>query len=106
EPAMLFGFSPVMTGPPQQIDLGGASVRDTGRELFHRDSGGGIACASCHGEGAEDGHTWVFNTVGARRTQAVHVGLKGTEPFHWNGDMPNLSHLMESVFVGRMGGVH
>jgi len=88
------------------IDLGGESAFDTGHEIFHRNAGGGIACASCHPEGAEDGHTWLFNTVGARRTQALHVGLEGTAPFHWNGEERDIDHLMEDVFVRRMGGVH
>jgi mono/diheme cytochrome c family protein len=88
------------------FSLGGDSVRDTGHEIFHRDAGGGIACASCHAEGAEDGHTWNFTQLGVRRTQALHVGLQGTEPFHWSGDEANLGHIMEDVFVGRMGGVH
>jgi hypothetical protein len=88
------------------IQLGGESVRDTGHEIFHRDAGGGIACASCHAEGAEDGHTWKFTRLGERRTQALHVGLEGTAPFHWSGDEADIGHLMEDVFVGRMGGVH
>jgi hypothetical protein len=88
------------------IELGGESVRDTGHALFHRNSGGGIACASCHGEGAEDGHTWNFKGQGLRRTQALHVGLRGTAPFHWDGEEADLDLLMEDVFVGRMGGVH
>jgi mono/diheme cytochrome c family protein len=33
------------------------------------------------------------------------VGLAGTQPFHWSGDLPGLSHLMDEVFVSRMGGV-
>ena len=41
-----------------------------------------------------------------RRTQALHVGLEGTAPFHWNGEEADLGHLMEDVFVGRMSGVH
>jgi hypothetical protein len=91
---------------PRLIELGGDSVSDTGHALFHRDSGGGIACASCHAEGAEDGHTWNFKGQGLRRTQALHVGLAGTAPFHWAGDETDLNALMEDVFVGRMGGVH
>ena len=92
--------------PIDTIELGGASVRDTGHEIFHRDAGGGIACASCHAEGAEDGHTWTFSKLGVRRTQALHVGLEGTAPFHWSGDESDMGRLMEDVFVGRMGGVH
>ncbi|MDH5672138.1 MAG: c-type cytochrome [Myxococcales bacterium] len=107
EPAQLFvvdnRFGGFEVGSP--IDLGGRSVADTGHELFHRNSGGGIACASCHAEGGDDGRTWRFTRIGERRTQAIHVGLEGTAPFHWDGDMSDLSMLMEEVFVGRMGGV-
>jgi mono/diheme cytochrome c family protein len=87
------------------IALGGNSVLDTGHELFHRDAGAGIACASCHGEAGDDGHVWHFSDSGARRTQQVNVGLGGTEPFHWSGDMKDLPMLVDRVFVGRMGGV-
>jgi mono/diheme cytochrome c family protein len=111
EPALLsvVPSTPALMGVGGQgkvFSLAGDSVRDTGHEIFHRDAGGGIACASCHAEGAEDGHTWSFTGIGIRRTQALHVGLQGTEPFHWSGDESNLGHIMEDVFVGRMGGVH
>jgi mono/diheme cytochrome c family protein len=86
------------------IALGGESRLDTGHELFHRDAGAGIACASCHGEGGDDGHVWNFSDHGARRTQSINVGLEGTAPFHWAGDLKDLSTLMDTVFVGRMGG--
>jgi mono/diheme cytochrome c family protein len=88
------------------IELGGESVRDTGHDLFHRDAGAGVACATCHAEGAEDGHVWNFTRLGLRRTQSLQVGLEGTAPFHWAGDESDLKHLMSDVFVGRMGGVH
>jgi DNA-binding beta-propeller fold protein YncE/mono/diheme cytochrome c family protein len=93
-------------GPTATIALGGQSVYDTGHEIFHRDPGGGVACASCHAEGGDDGHVWNFSGLGARRTQSVNVGLEGTAPFHWQGDMQDLSMIMEEVLVGRMGGVH
>lgn len=86
------------------VPLGGDSVLDTGHDLFHRDAGQGIACASCHLEGAEDGRVWKFQPLGDRRTQAVHVGLEGTEPFHWDGDMKSFGMLMDEVMVRRMGG--
>lgn len=110
EPAAVF-IAPAIgmdtTGAlPARIDLGGPSVLDTGHEIFHRDAGAGVACATCHLEGEEDGHTWHFAGQGPRRTQALSVGLEGTAPFHWVGDMTDLGKLMESVFVGRMGGVH
>jgi hypothetical protein len=91
---------------PDRIDLGGASMYDSGHEIFHRDAGGGLACASCHVEGADDGHVWHFKDQGPRRTQALHVGLEGTAPFHWVGDMPDIATLVDKVFVGRMGGPH
>lgn len=87
------------------IELSGDSVKDTGHDVFHRNAGAGIACASCHPEGGEDGRVWNFSTTGPRRTQSLHIGLEGTAPFHWEGDLPDFSSLMGEVFVRRMGGV-
>ena len=72
--------------------------------MFHSNSGSGIACASCHPEAGDDGRAWQFDGNEVRRTQALRGGLLGTEPFHWNGDMRNISHVMREVFVNRMGG--
>jgi hypothetical protein len=77
---------------------------DTGHTLFHLNAGGGIACASCHPEGGEDGRVWNFACLGPRRTQSMRGGLKGTEPFHWDGDMNDFSKLADEVFVRRMSG--
>jgi cytochrome c peroxidase len=105
EPARLLLMPPLDPNSPQPvIDLGGPTLRDAGHDIFHRDTGAGIACASCHVEGGEDGRVWKFLPIGDRRTQAVHVGLEGTTPFHWDGAMTDLDMLMEEVFVGRMGG--
>lgn len=87
------------------ISLGQWQGEDTGYALFHRVSGAGIACASCHPEGMDDGHVWNFQGMGERRTQGLDVGLEGTAPFHWDGALGDLSALMDEVFVGRMGGV-
>jgi hypothetical protein len=87
-----------------RVDLGSAESPDPGHDLFHHDSGGGIACAQCHPEGSEDGRVWQFDPEGHRRTQSVNVGLEGTEPFHWNGNLPTFKALVEEVFVRRMGG--
>lgn len=87
------------------FELGGESVRSTGHDLFHRDSGGGIACASCHPEAEDDGHVWDFASVGRRKTQFLGVPLQETAPFHWDGTLSNLDSLMDEVFVTRMGGV-
>ncbi|HEX4335652.1 MAG TPA: cytochrome-c peroxidase [Polyangiaceae bacterium] len=104
EPATLSLFQSPTETNVRTVQLGGDSVFDTGHDLFHRDAGGGIACASCHAEGGEDGRVWRFDPIGDRRTQAVHVGLKGTEPFHWDGDMTNFGMLVDEVMVRRMGG--
>jgi mono/diheme cytochrome c family protein len=86
------------------VELGGASRFDTGHALFHANSGSFIACASCHPEGGDDGRTWNFGRIGPRRTPAIHGDLRGTEPFHWDGDMRDLGHLVSEVFTGRMSG--
>jgi mono/diheme cytochrome c family protein len=81
-------------------------MKDTGFALFHRDSGAGIACASCHPEGAEDGNVWRFSDTGARRTQSLQADLGATAPFHWDGTLGSVDSIMSRVFVDRMGGVH
>ena len=86
------------------ITLSTISRSDTGHDLFHANAGSGIACASCHAEGTEDGRTWTFACEGTRRTQSLQIGLKGTEPFHWGGDEMDFTQLVNDVFVGRMSG--
>jgi hypothetical protein len=105
QPAQLLVVQDVHDGAPITIALPGESRADTGHDLFHLDSGGGIACASCHPEGGEDGRTWRFTGTGDRRTQPLNVGLRDTAPFHWAGDLAGVGDLMNEVFVGRMGGV-
>ncbi len=87
-----------------ELVLVGADVSDTGFDLFHNDAGQGVACASCHPEGGEDGRTWVFEDLGPRRTQALNVGLEGTAPFHWKGDMTDIHMIARQVRQGAMGG--
>jgi mono/diheme cytochrome c family protein len=74
---------------------------DPGLDLFHGRSQAGLACASCHPEGGDDGRVWSFNT-GKRRTMSLRGGLAGTEPFHWDGDEATMDALMADVFVQRM----
>ncbi len=85
------------------ISLGGASKRDTGHAILHSNTGFGIACASCHPEGGEDGRTWSF-ADGLRRTQSLRGTLDGTGPYHWRGDIPDLTSLTKGAFSERMGG--
>jgi hypothetical protein len=102
EPATLTLYTE--EGLMRTIALGGVSVVETGHEIFHRDTGGGIACASCHPEGTDDGRVWTFTGIGARRTQPLDVKLEGSAPFHWGGEFENLESLVGDVLVGRMGG--
>ncbi len=106
--------------PPGLCRLSGASaewigvdvppldpVRNFGHELFHRDPVGGgrmgITCASCHPEGLDDGHVWRFPEFGARRTQSLVGGIRGTEPLHWGGELPSMRELTDQVMHVRMG---
>jgi hypothetical protein len=54
---------------------------DTERDLFHRATIAGLACASCHPAGEDDGHVWTFEELGPRRTQDLAAGLSSSEPF-------------------------
>lgn len=88
----------------EQLKLTGEDASDTGFELFHNNAGQGISCASCHPEGGEDGRTWLFD-AGPRRTQPLNVGLEGTAPFHWKGDMEDIHMIARQVREGAMGGI-
>jgi mono/diheme cytochrome c family protein len=86
------------------IKLSDTSRFDSGQAVFHMATVNGLACASCHPEGGDDGRIWSFQKLGIRRTQNLRGGIAKTAPFHWDGDMRDLTHLMTEVFTGRMGG--
>lgn len=86
------------------IELSSTSRFDTGHDLYHRATTAGISCASCHPEGTDDGHVWQFEDIGRRRTQSPEVGLEGSAPFHWDGDMGDFQTLSNEVYTHRMGG--
>jgi hypothetical protein len=86
------------------IALSAESRADTGHAVFHANAGGGLACASCHPEGGDDAHVWVFAGAGPRRTQTIRGGISGSEPFHWSGDMASFRSLVDEVFSRRMAG--
>jgi hypothetical protein len=98
EPATLW-----FSGTGRVLPLSDESHADVGHAIFHADING-LACASCHPEGGEDGRVWKFSPIGGRRTPSLRGGLAGTEPFHWDGDLPSLSALMAEVFTRRMAG--
>jgi YVTN family beta-propeller protein len=85
-----------------QIPLPGASRRDSGHEIFHGAPVAGVACASCHPEGREDGRVWQFDEIGKRRTQSVAGGVLETGALHWSGDLANFDALIGEVLVNRM----
>jgi hypothetical protein len=86
------------------IPLNVPSVKDTGHDLFHEEMRSGLACASCHPEGTEDGHVWEFEGLGKRRTQALGGRVSATAPFHWSGDMTDFTKLVHEVMTVRMSG--
>jgi cytochrome c peroxidase len=77
---------------------------DAGRNVFHMQTKSGLACASCHPEGRDDGLIWTFAEFGTRRSQNLSGGILNRAPYHWTGDKPDLNNLMDDVFAVRMGG--
>jgi mono/diheme cytochrome c family protein len=77
---------------------------DSGRALFHQQTFTGLACASCHPEGRDDGQVWQFDSEGSRRTQSLAGRILDRGPYHWAGDMTDLPTLMDQVFGERMNG--
>jgi mono/diheme cytochrome c family protein len=104
----------VQTREPARIEIishGGGSIVlsddsrfDSGHALFHASTFASLSCASCHPEGGDDARVWRFQNIGPRRTQTLRGGIAMSAPFHWDGDMKDLNHLMTEVFSGRMGG--
>jgi mono/diheme cytochrome c family protein len=86
------------------VVLSADSRADTGWAVFHSDTGAGITCASCHAEGGDDGHTWQFDTIGARRTQSLRGKISGTAPFHWDGSLVDFPALVSETYNTRMAG--
>lgn len=91
--------------PNEPMPLSAISRRDTGHAIFHASSGrGGTACASCHPEGRDDGHSWRSVQLGPRRTPSLVGTVAGTAPYHWNGEASRLEDLMGITFTQRMLG--
>jgi mono/diheme cytochrome c family protein len=88
----------------RMIILTGNIGYDSGRALFHTQTGVGLACASCHPEGRDDGLVWNFADVGLRRTQSLAGHILARAPYHWGGDLADIPTLMNSVFTVRMAG--
>jgi len=83
------------------VRLSEESHADSGHQMFHMNSGVGIACASCHPEGGDDGHVWRF-PEGLRRTMPLEGGVLQRAPFHWDGTLGDMGSLVSAVMVTRM----
>lgn len=64
----------------------------------------GIACASCHLEGREDGHVWMFPDGPRQTPDLAGRKLQETAPYHWAGLFPTLNEFYRETVIGRMGG--
>jgi DNA-binding beta-propeller fold protein YncE len=92
------------------LDLGQSPLpleHRVGRELFHRANdtritSDGIACASCHPGGMDDGVVWQ-TPEGPRQTIALAGKLADTEPYGWTRGHTTLSGYIEST-CSRLGG--
>jgi DNA-binding beta-propeller fold protein YncE/mono/diheme cytochrome c family protein len=104
EPAELWLFDD-HGGEKAHVSLSSVSRRDTGHEIFHTQAGSMIACASCHPEGGDDGHTWLLDGEG-RRTPSLRGTIANTAPYHWRGDEDTLDALVADVYTTRMSGQH
>ncbi|MFO0742442.1 MAG: c-type cytochrome [Labilithrix sp.] len=82
-----------------EIELGRALYHATGD---HRISREGLACASCHPDGRDDGLTWA-TLEGPRNAPMLAGRLDGTAPFAWAGSSERVSEHLEHT-VRRLGG--
>ncbi len=63
-----------------------------------------VACSTCHLEGREDGHVWMFPD-GPRQTPALAGRrLLETAPFHWSGEFATINDFNVHTVRERMGG--
>ncbi len=105
EPARLYAIAPGLPDTiVQTVVLSDVSREDTGHTIFQTNSGGSLACASCHGEGGDDAQTWNFDGTKPRRTPSLLGTVKGTAPYHWDADFKDLEALAHEVYTGRMSG--
>lgn len=61
-----------------------------------------ITCGSCHLDGGTDGQTWLGEPFGPRNTPTLR-GVRGTQPFHWSGDLARVQDAQPFI-QGQMGG--
>jgi hypothetical protein len=89
--------------PATAIALSSVPRDDSGHDQFHAPTIAGIACASCHPEGGDDGHVWQLDGQ-PRRTPSLRGTVAGTAPYHWAGDEADFPTLVRDVLTNRMSG--
>jgi mono/diheme cytochrome c family protein len=80
-----------------------STAQQLGRELFYtsgdrRISIDGRACASCHPGGRDDGLVWATPN-GPRRSIMLAGRLRGTAPYSWEGNEPDLRRHLSATFI-------
>lgn len=104
EPAALVLLDRATQRETSRLALSDVSREDTGHAIFHSNAGLGVACASCHPEGGDDGHAWTSRELGPRRTPSLLGTLAGTAPYHWNGEAQDMAALAALTWKTRMKG--
>ncbi len=104
EPAVLVVLHAGSQAELSRIALADESREDTGHAIFHSNSGAGAACASCHPDGHDDGHAWLSQELGPRRTPSLLGTVANTAPYHWNGEAKDMAALMKLTFESAMHG--
>lgn len=98
-------FVSIDRGPSKDVER--SEAFHLGRELFHRSddpriAGDGVACASCHPEGLEDGVTW-STPEGPRQTLMLAGRLDHSAPYGWTRGKASLEEYLRDT-MGRLGG--
>ncbi len=85
-----------------------------GRRLFHDATNphvtpsAVVACSTCHPGGGDDGLVWFVHTpqipLKRRRTPHLADAHSATAPFHWNGQFPTMSDLVNATITTLMAG--
>jgi mono/diheme cytochrome c family protein len=84
-----------------------ARLEAEGRELFHRTNDArlsfdGLACASCHVEGEDDGLTWQ-TPEGPRQTLMLAGRVAGSAPYGWSRGAADVHEYVGGT-ISRLGG--
>lgn len=69
--------------------------------FFASDRSVGLACASCHPDGRDDGHRWIIQTTDRepRRTLSLRGTLAGRSAYRRTGSDPTLSQMVQHDFT-------